>query len=96
MTTKERTCKTFFIIFLEHPMFHFFPFPGLETFIFPIMEMYYSNCKGNADAGISTFKSISDRLGPSVFCRKTEGTRPMREKKDGKVIISRQSRHFNL
>ena len=29
--------------------------------------------------------SISDGLGPSIFCRKLERMRPMREEMDGKV-----------
>ena len=36
--------------------------------------------------------SISDGLGPYLFRRKMEKTRPMREM-DGKVFISRQSRY---
>ena len=31
--------------------------------------------------------SISDGLGPSIFCRKTEKARPMREEMDGKVVF---------
>ena len=30
--------------------------------------------------------SISDGLGPSVFCRKMEKARPMMEEMDGKVV----------
>ena len=30
--------------------------------------------------------SISDGLGPSIFCRKMEKARPMREEMDGKVV----------
>ena len=30
--------------------------------------------------------SISDGLGPSIFCRKMEKVRPMREEIDGKVV----------
>ena len=30
--------------------------------------------------------SISDGLGPSIFCRKLENERPMREEMDGKVV----------
>ena len=38
--------------------------------------------------------SISDRLGRVRFRRKMEKTRLMREKMDGKVLFSHQSRHF--
>ena len=31
--------------------------------------------------------SISDRLGPSIFCRKMEKARPMMEEMDGKVVF---------
>ena len=37
-------------------------------------------------AGINTLMSISDGLGSSIFCRKMEKTRPMREEMDGKVV----------
>ena len=30
--------------------------------------------------------SISDGLGPSIFCRKMEKARPMRDEMDGKVV----------
>ena len=30
--------------------------------------------------------SISDGLGPSIFCQKMEKARPMREEMDGKVV----------
>ena len=31
---------------------------------------------------------------PVLFCQKMEKTRPVREETDGKVLISRQNRHF--
>ena len=37
-------------------------------------------------AGINSLMSISDGLGPSIFCRKMEKARPMREEMDGKVV----------
>ena len=37
-------------------------------------------------AVISTLMSISDGLGPSIFCRKMEKARPMREEMDGKAV----------
>ena len=52
------------------------------------MAMYYSNRKGNV--------ALWNGLGPSVFGRKMERTSPMREEMDGKVLSSRQIRHFNL
>ena len=35
--------------------------------------------------------SFSDGLDPSIFCGKMERTRPIRERIDGKVVISHQS-----
>ena len=37
-------------------------------------------------ARINTLISISDGLGQSIFCRKMEKTRPMREAMDEKVV----------
>ena len=59
------------------------------------MEYNFSEYKQNFGAGIDTLMSISDGLGSSIFCRKMEEARPMREEMDGKfVFFSRQSRHF--
>ena len=44
-------------------------------------------------AGITTLMSISDESDRTLFCRKMEKTRSVREEMDGKVFISRQSRH---
>ena len=40
--------------------------------------------------------SISERLSPYIFRRKIENTRLMQEEMEGKVFISRQSRHFSF
>ena len=37
-------------------------------------------------AGINTMMSVSDGLGPYIFCRKLEKARIMREEMDGKVV----------
>ena len=59
------------------------------------MENTFLVCKQNVGAGINTLMSISDELGTSIFCRKMEKARPMREEVDGKVVFfSRHSRHF--
>ena len=44
--------------------------------------------------GMNTLMSISDGFGFYNFCGKMEKMRPIWEKMDGKVFISRQSRHF--
>ena len=51
------------------------------------------NCVG---AGVTTLMSIFDGFDPYFFCRKLEKTRSVKEKIDGEVFISRQSRHFSL
>ena len=35
---------------------------------------------------MDTLMSFSDGLGPSIFCRKMEKARPMREEMNGKVV----------
>ena len=45
-------------------------------------------------AGTTTLMSISDGLDRTLFCRKMERTRSVREEMDGRVFISRQSRHL--
>ena len=60
------------------------------------MEVYYPACILNNVARIRTLMSISDGLGPSIFRRKMEGIRRMREEKDGKVFISRLTGHIGF
>ena len=61
-----------------------------------IMDHTFLDCKQYVGAGINTLMSISDGFGPFVFCRKMEKARPMREGMDGKLFISRQSRHSDF
>ena len=44
-------------------------------------------------AGIAALMPISDGSDRTFVCRKMEGTRSVREEMDGRVFISRQSRH---
>ena len=53
-------------------------------------------CKSNVGTVKSTLISFSNGLGQSIFSRKTEGTRLVEEKVDGKVFISRQCQHFSF
>ena len=46
----------------------------------------FLDCKQNVAAGINTLMSISDGLGASIFGRKIERARPMREEMDGNVV----------
>ena len=50
------------------------------------MEYFCRTVNKSVGAGINTLMSISDGLGPSIFCRKMEKARPMREEMDGKVV----------
>ena len=50
------------------------------------MEYFCITVNKGVGAGINTLMSISDGLGPSIFCRKMEKERPMREEMDGKVV----------
>ena len=50
------------------------------------MEYFCITVNKGVGAGISTLMSISDGLGPSIFCRKMQKARPMREEMDGKVV----------
>ena len=47
-------------------------------------------------AGISTLISISDWSDPYIFRRKMEKTRSVKEEMEGKLFISRQSRHISF
>ena len=61
------------------------------------MEDIFSNCKQYVGGGINTLMPISDSVGPSIFCRKMEKARPMREQIIGNVVFfSRQSRNFDF
>ena len=50
------------------------------------MEYFCRTVNKSVSAGINTLMSISDGLGPSIFCRKMEKARPMMEGMDGKVV----------
>ena len=50
------------------------------------MEYTFLNCDQNVGTEIDALKSISDGLGPSIFCRKMEKPRPMRDEMDGKLV----------
>ena len=60
------------------------------TLIFVYVLIY---CNGT---GIITLMSISDGLDRTFSCRKMEKTRSVRGEMDGKVFISRESRHSFL
>ena len=47
---------------------------------------FFRTVNKNVDAEINTLMPISDGLGPSIFSRKMEKARPMREEMDGKVV----------
>ena len=57
-----------------------------KYFSFSHLRIFLYNSKQIFGARISTLMFISDGLGPSIFCRKMEKARPMREEMDGKVV----------
>ena len=62
-------------------------FPTKEIiFLFHLGNIICRTVDKNVGAGIDTLMSISDGLGPSIFCQKMEKARPMREVMDGKVV----------
>ena len=54
-----------------------------KFFEFSIYGVYN---KQHVGAGTNALMSISDGLGPSIFCRKMEKARPMMKEMDGKVV----------
>ena len=74
-----KSCIVYFFIF------PFFSNLSLFIFPFPIKGLVYQDYKQYVGAGINTLMSISDGLGPSIFCRKMEKARPMMEEMDGRV-----------
>ena len=65
----------------------YFSFSHLENIIFKTVNK-------NVGARINTLMSISDGLGPSIFRRKMEEARPMREEMDGNVVYFRPESAF--
>ena len=57
-----------------------------NTFPFPFTGYFCRTVNKSVGAGINTLMSISDGVGPSIFCRKMEKARPMREEMDGRVV----------
>ena len=50
------------------------------------MEHFCRTVNKSVGAGINTLMSISDGLGPSIFCRKMENARPMKDGMGGRVV----------
>ena len=57
-----------------------------KIFPFPFTEYFCRTVNKSVGAGINTLMSISDGLGPSIFCRKIEKARPRREEMDGRIV----------
>ena len=64
--------------------------------LFQLWNKHYFVDTQYVDAGIKTLVSISDGLCPSIFCRETERTGPMREAMDGKVVYFPPESAFRL
>ena len=61
------------------------------------MQYIFSDCRQQVSAGINTWMSTCDGLGPSIFSQKMKKASPMKEKTAGKVVFfSRQSRHSDF
>ena len=76
-------------IFLSHafPYLFFNPFSqSRKYFSFPIYGIFCITVNRGVGAGIDTLMSISDGLGPSIFCPNMGKARPMREEMDGRVV----------
>ena len=67
-----------------HFLIHFYNKGNI--FPFPFTEYFCRTVNKSVGAGINTLMSISGGLGPSIFCRKMEKARPMREEMDGRVV----------
>ena len=71
-----------------HYLFCFISFSQLRKYFSfsHLGKIFFKTVNKNVGAGINTLMSISDGLGPSIFCRKMEKARPMREEMDGRVV----------
>ena len=67
-----------------HFLIHFYNKGNI--FPCPLTEYFCRTVNKSVGAGINTLMSISDGLGPSIFCRKMEKARPMKEEMDGRVV----------
>ena len=68
----------FISFFLTKEIFNVFSIYGVYIILFR---------KQIVGGEMNTFNSISDGLSPSIFCRKIQRTRPLREKMDGKFLF---------
>ena len=75
----------YFIFLIFYSVFFYSPNQG-NSYNFPFREYTIQKLQQHVGAGIGTLMSISNGLGPSIFCRKMEKTRPMMEGMDGKVF----------
>ena len=75
-----KSCISYFILFSLFSILSYF------NFFSQLSKLVYQDCKQHVGAGINALMSISDGLGPSIFCRKMEKARPMMEEMDGKVV----------
>ena len=68
----------------------------LISFYEKILSSFVSVIIYCVGAGIATLVSIFDGTDSYLFRRKMEKTRSVKEEMDGRVFISRKSRHFSL
>ena len=75
-----KLCISYFILFSLFSILRYF------IFLSQLRKLVYQECKQHVGAGINALMSISDGLGPSIFCRKMEKARPMMEEVDRKLV----------
>ena len=79
-------CFYFYFSFFHSSYFVLLSYLG-KFLVFSIHGVYNcQDCKQYVGAGINILIYISDGLGPSIFCRKMEKARPLREEMDGTVV----------
>ena len=82
----------FSILFYFLHFFHFKLFISISE----LRKLIYQDCKQHVGAGINAWMSISDGLGPSIFCRRWKRRVLWWKRWMEKLFISRHSRHFWL
>ena len=81
-------CLSVFHLILVHFLLLSSDGKSFRSFVYVLIH-----CVG---AGTSTLMSVSDGLDRYIFRRKMENTRSLKWEMDGKVFISRQSRHISF
>ena len=81
LSTTLKSCNLYFLFY-----FILSDFTKEIFFLFDVGKMPFLACKQYVSARLDTLLSISAGLGPSIFCRKMEKARFMREEMGWKVV----------